>query len=280
MSAFQWAFGCTNNTIQNGKTSAFYGVYGYATNPVGYTCTNLYGLYGFASASHTTDTVALGRGTVGRASQSGAGGTLTQAQGGYFDVTNSAGTIVTAYGVYIGPVAGSTTWGLYQENSGNANFFAGKVGIGITPTAKLHVSGQAGANAFEVLTGSGGGQMTLDEWGNLNFGHNGLGIGYDSVVNQVGFYCTNDLYLLSGWNSGATPRNILLLPASTGQIGLLTGSPTSPVDINADRVRLRTARTPASAAAAGYQGEICWDASFVYVCVAANTWKRAALSTW
>lgn len=51
-------------------------------------------------------------------------------------------------------------------------------------------------------------------------------------------------------------------------------------DFYGDTLRLRTLRTPASATASGNAGEICWDASFVYVCVAANSWKRAALSAW
>jgi hypothetical protein len=37
---------------------------------------------------------------------------------------------------------------------------------------------------------------------------------------------------------------------------------------------------PASSTAPGSQGEVTWDASFIYVCTAANTWKRAALTTW
>ena len=37
---------------------------------------------------------------------------------------------------------------------------------------------------------------------------------------------------------------------------------------------------PASATATGNAGELCFDANFVYCCVAANTWKRAALSSW
>jgi hypothetical protein len=47
-----------------------------------------------------------------------------------------------------------------------------------------------------------------------------------------------------------------------------------------DTMRLATSRTPASATASGNAGDICWDANYVYVCVATNTWKRAALSTW
>jgi hypothetical protein len=38
--------------------------------------------------------------------------------------------------------------------------------------------------------------------------------------------------------------------------------------------------TPASASAAGVAGTVTWDASFVYVCIATNTWKRSAISTW
>lgn len=40
------------------------------------------------------------------------------------------------------------------------------------------------------------------------------------------------------------------------------------------------ASTPASAAATGTTGTIAWDASFIYVCVATNTWKRVAIATW
>ena len=38
--------------------------------------------------------------------------------------------------------------------------------------------------------------------------------------------------------------------------------------------------TPASASATGTAGEIAWDANYIYVCTATDTWKRAALSTW
>jgi len=39
-------------------------------------------------------------------------------------------------------------------------------------------------------------------------------------------------------------------------------------------------RTPSSATDVGTAGMIGWDASYIYVCTATNTWKRAALSTW
>jgi len=38
--------------------------------------------------------------------------------------------------------------------------------------------------------------------------------------------------------------------------------------------------TPASATATGTQGTVVWDASYIYVCIATNTWKRVAITTW
>ena len=41
-----------------------------------------------------------------------------------------------------------------------------------------------------------------------------------------------------------------------------------------------TSRTIASATETGEKGEMCWNANYIYVCVATNTWKRIALTTW
>lgn len=37
---------------------------------------------------------------------------------------------------------------------------------------------------------------------------------------------------------------------------------------------------PASASATGVAGQIAYDSSYIYVCTATNTWKRAAIATW
>jgi len=41
-----------------------------------------------------------------------------------------------------------------------------------------------------------------------------------------------------------------------------------------------TLKTPTSASAAGTAGTIVWDANYIYICTAANTWKRVAIATW
>jgi hypothetical protein len=75
------------------------------------------------------------------------------------------------------------------------------------------------------------------------------------------------------------PTNSFYMDAS-GNTGYGTSSPTAFVDINSNTLRIRTARTPASATATGNAGDICWDANYIYVCTATNTWKRTAISTW
>ncbi len=67
---------------------------------------------------------------------------------------------------------------------------------------------------------------------------------------------------------------------ANGRLGIGTNAPSGLLDVNDSKLRVRTAATPVSAGAAGNAGEICWDASYFYVCVATNTWKRIALSTW
>ena len=45
-------------------------------------------------------------------------------------------------------------------------------------------------------------------------------------------------------------------------------------------IRIETQKTPASATAIGTKGDIVHDTNYIYVCTAANTWKRTAISTW
>lgn len=37
---------------------------------------------------------------------------------------------------------------------------------------------------------------------------------------------------------------------------------------------------PASASATGISGQIAVDADYIYICTAADTWKRVAIATW
>lgn len=103
-----------------------------------------------------------------------------------------------------------------------------------------------------------------------------VGAGFTGGTNNYGIYSA----IASGsgrWNfyADSTAGNYF-----GGDTGIKTNGPTAALDINADTLRLRTARTPASAAAAGNAGDICWDASYLYICTSTNTWRRIAHDTW
>ena len=47
-----------------------------------------------------------------------------------------------------------------------------------------------------------------------------------------------------------------------------------------DQITIREQNAPPAASSNGFQGEIRYDSNYIYVCVADNTWKRVALSSW
>ncbi len=65
-----------------------------------------------------------------------------------------------------------------------------------------------------------------------------------------------------------------------GNIGIGTATPNAELDINGDSFILEQPQTPAASSSACAVGMHAWDTNYIYVCVAANTWKRSALSAW
>jgi hypothetical protein len=143
----------------------------------------------------------------------------------------------------------------------------GNVGIGITtPSALLHVN-QPG------VTGGEYGVRVSQQSGTAN----ALKLTIDSTNGLSGLMQESAIPLVFGTNNTERARidssGRLLVGTSSDSGGAL-------LQINGDRIRIGTAKTPASATDTGTTGEICWDASYIYVCTATNTWKRTAISTW
>jgi len=105
--------------------------------------------------------------------------------------------------------------------------------------------------------------------------------------------------VFQGNNDASTPEQIVFGSIATsivdasdttedGKLDLkvqAAGTLTSMAAITAANVTLGSrpilpTHTPASATATGTAGEIAWDANYVYVCTATNTWKRVAIATW
>jgi hypothetical protein len=183
---------------------------------------------------------------------------------------------------------------------------AGNVGIGTTaPTGLLHVAANgapetlleaADASSFNspTLTFSRA-KGSLSSKSIVAMGDELLAIeakGYDSgsYRKAAGIYMSVDgtpgasdmpgrIEFATTPDGSTTPAERMRIEEN-GYIGIGTNAPSKVLDINSDSIRVRTAKTPASSTAACDQGEIAWDANYIYVCRATNTWMRAAISTW
>lgn len=127
------------------------GVYGSAGNLVmGYT-QNMSGVRGDVGllAAATYGTAAAIRGYL----TSGTGASAAIAAAGLFEASGSFTNSPAVYGVYIGdmPVAGSSSFGIFQSGADDKNYFAGKVGIGASPgSVALEIYG-TGINHSAIL---------------------------------------------------------------------------------------------------------------------------------
>jgi hypothetical protein len=116
----------------------------------------------------------------------------------------------------------------------------------------------AGASAFRLTTGT-------------------MAVTDESIL--LGVWDGNGSWIQAA-KPGSTTRPIFLNPVGN-KVTIGTTTPgASKLTVADDSIQVNTAKTPASAAATGTVGQICWDSSYVYVCVATNTWKRAAIATW
>ena len=178
----------------------------------------------------------------------------------------------------LGQVGGADSVSLITAGTERVRVDAsGRVGIGRTPSVSgtsLEVAGNIYIPATKSiqfsLTNEGAGFGTpsnngVQLWATSNLTNYMRFQGYDTSTQT--FAATDIMRIVTG-GTGA------------GNVGIQTNGPTARLDINADTMRLRTARTPASASAAGNAGDICWDADYLYICIASGTWRRVAHSTW
>ena len=171
--------------------------------------------------------------------------------------------------------AGDSNTGIYSPGAdqlaiatgGTVRLFvssAGLVGIGTTS-----LIGNA-ANVYLTVNGSTLGGIALQS--------NGSTAGYLQGESSLVRLSTDGAKPITFDTNGSERARI----DSSGRllVGTSSDSGGALFQVNGDRIRVGTAKTPASASATGTAGEICWDANYIYVCTATNTWKRTAIATW
>lgn len=103
----------------------------------------------------------------------------------------------------------------------------------------------------------------------------------------------NDTYTLLLGSSGTDTTSLLALSATAVTVNATTtkigdGGSTNYAQFDAAGTLtlhgsakiINTESTPASASATGTKGQIVFDGSYVYVCTATNTWRRAEIKVW
>ena len=102
-----------------------------------------------------------------------------------------------------------------------------------------------------------------------------------NATSTVQFNTANQTVAIAPSGTGTVTIN----PGTAGSIDNMPMGGFTPrtgafTDLSASGVFKVASAVPASAAAAGVTGTVTWGSGFVYVCVATNTWQRAAIATW
>jgi len=201
-----------------------------------------------------------------------------------FGINDDAQTVPTAGAVLKGKAAGKSKWSteIFIDTDG-------KVGIGIVaPGRKFDVVDNVAGIAYPLRIrniDATGGTIThvgFEFWLREHIGatqHLHSKIVSISEQEWINDALTRDSSLAFSTSLNGSVAEKMRID-SNGNVGIGTDSPTAKLDVDSNILRLRTAKTPASAGASGNAGDVCWDASYIYVCVATNTWKRVAISTW
>jgi hypothetical protein len=149
-----------------------------------------------------------------------------------------------------------------------SKYFAGSAAI-YTQTDENWDDSHHGGHISIYGTNPGGNTQQIAQFGGVDPNNN-------PVSGNIIFYRP----LTWGNNSNSHPG---LFPAGASSPPVLhVRAADDSVDANLTAGALieTVTHTPASSSDAGTTGQIAWDSSYLYVCVAPNTWKRAAISSW
>jgi hypothetical protein len=155
----------------------------------------------------------------------------------------------------------------------------GKVGAGTgAPSGNLDVRGLSGTTIIRAVGVDTNGNADVEIFSTGTTGSSRLFFADTAAQSGSIIYNHSDNSFAFATNGGGERGRLdssgrLLVNTSSDSGGAL-------LQVNGNRVRIATAKTPASASDTGTTGEICWDADYIYVCTATNTWKRTAIATW
>jgi hypothetical protein len=210
------------------------------------------------------------------------GGTLTVNGTGTSTVSGPTNFGTASNQVYVSGDTGSNAYFQVYGTSSVSNLYMGSS----AGTAIPSVFQVGGTNRFTIAS-TGATVSATTASNNTSSGALVVsgGVGVAGSIN-AGTTGTNHSHVFTGGDLGSG-STILVARDSNGTNQFIVGGSgvvqiTNSLQLNgsANVLRIVNSQTPASASATGTAGTIAWDSSYIYVCTATNTWKRAALSTW
>jgi hypothetical protein len=90
--------------------------------------------------------------------------------------------------------------------------------------------------------------------------------------------------------TGGSSTSAIFVNTNVGEVGIYTSTPQATLDVNGSAIIRGTLSLTGSSLTIGLSatktgtspgttGQFAWDASYLYVCTATNTWKRVALTS-
>jgi hypothetical protein len=215
---------------------------------------------------------------------------------GVLSFTTRVGTsdvnIASIAGVIETNTSGSESGGFIFYTKASTGSLAEKVRI--TSSGNVGIGTSSPGSRLEVIPGGGQGVNCVNNGGAGTVNYSIMGQAAGAAGANTGVYVNclnaNENYGVRIINPPAGANNYAIYADAAaksyfaGNVGIGTTSPAISsgvgLHIGGSTLRLGEARTPASSTATGNQGEVCWDSSYLYVCIATNTWRRIAHSSW
>ena len=185
----------------------------------------------------------------------------------------SVGGQTSVSGAYLSGTIGGAYWlddnptGLIRlQYTGDVT--RGRLGYVERETVQNKTTGVGSTEYYTVGTGG---------WGNAN------GLVYQQYIVEAASPLKGKWVTAMNRGDQAVVARTMIFDPGTGKpwvgYGVNAGDPTAGIDLDGYNIRIRQDLGPGSGTAAGNKGEMRWDANYVYVCTATNTWKRIALSS-
>lgn len=191
--------------------------------------------------------------------------------GGKFALSGFTGSWVSANGTFVATKLTPTTFSIPLDSSG----FGAVTGTPVLNGAKNGQARMAGGilEITPAILVQGLPSYILDSTAAFGLKVDASsGTGF-TVVEPATSGANMTLSALGNGGKGGT-NNVSSFPSGCTSINSSGG------DCGSGNVLLTNGGTPASAAASCVAGRFTWDASFIYMCVSTDTWKRVAIATW